>query len=202
MWIDHLHRGSNKKIFQSCLNSNGFNFFMRAIQGHSVGNKVDLSLLVWREKLSTIGVSTFMTSVLLLICILLSNQHWLPEEGIQKEGRQAVFFTAVNRMTEPQKDEPYDVTKPRKVPYKTKWNVYQDAVYWINLKNAQEKGLAFWQTRSNAVILHDSVPADGLGKVVSTRTEEILYQSSTRRLPSACNQQGNLWRTRERWNLK
>ena len=30
-------------------------------------------------------------------------------------------------------------------------------IYWINPRSAQDKGLEFWQTRSIAVILHDSV---------------------------------------------
>ena len=33
-------------------------------------------------------------------------------------------------------------------------------MYWIHLSRAQEKGLQFWQTRSHAIIVHDSVPAD------------------------------------------
>ena len=45
MWIDHMQRGSKKASFQYCLNSNGFIHNMRAIQGHSGGNKVDPSLL-------------------------------------------------------------------------------------------------------------------------------------------------------------
>ena len=56
------------------------------------------------------------------------------------EGRQTVFFTLVNPVTEPQKDEPYDVIKQRKVQYKTKWKEFQDAVYWITLISAQDIG--------------------------------------------------------------
>ena len=65
----------------------------------------------------------------------------------------------MNPLTEPQKIEPYDVTKPRKVPYKTQWKVYQDVTHLcINLNSAQEKGLVFWQNRSKAFILHESFP--------------------------------------------
>ena len=46
-------------------------------------------------------------------------------------------------------------------------------------KIAQESGLAFWQTRSNAVILHESVPDVCLEQVVNTKTEEILYQEAS-----------------------
>ena len=43
--------------------------------------------------------------------------------------------------------------------------MFQDAICWINLRNAQKKGPA-----------HDSVAADCLERVADTRTEEILYQ--------------------------
>ena len=60
-------------------------------------------------------------------------------------------------MNEPQDDELYDVTE---VPYRTKWKVFQNAVYWINLKGAQDNGVVPGQTHSSAMILDNSVPAD------------------------------------------
>ena len=112
-------------IFQYCLNSHGFIHYMRAIQGHSGGNKVDPSLLNnvkipfnWREYIYPVGS-----------CL---DLHFIIQSGLVaggKEGRQAVFFTAVNPMTDSQEDGPYDVTKPRKVPYKTESLVFQDAVF-------------------------------------------------------------------------
>ena len=57
-----------------------------------------------------------------------------------KEGRQAVLFTAVDLMNEPQRDGPHDVKKPRTVTYETKWKACQNALYWINLKRAQDRG--------------------------------------------------------------
>ena len=116
------------------------------------------------------------------------------------EGRQTVFFTAVNPMTDSQEDDLFDVVKPRKVPYKTKWKVFQDAVCWINLKSVQDKGLAFWQTRSNSAVGHDSVSAeyqnwrdsvseDFLISASTTKNHSEGYPaSSTRRLSSAWNQ--------------
>ena len=41
-------------------------------------------------------------------------------------------------MIDSQEDDSSDVTKPRQVPYKQSGKVYQDAVYWMNLRNAQE----------------------------------------------------------------
>ena len=44
LWIDYLQRGSDKNRFQYCFDSNGYLLYMRAIQGHSGGHKVDPSL--------------------------------------------------------------------------------------------------------------------------------------------------------------
>ena len=59
-----------------------------------------------------------------------------------------------------------DLTRPRKEHYHSNWKPHQDAVYWIHLANAQERRLRFWQTRSHAVIVYDSVRADCVEKVV------------------------------------
>ena len=45
--------------------------------------------------------------------------------------------------------------------------MYQNAVYWVNLKSAQ--------THSNAIILDSSVPADCLEKAEHTKIQEILF---------------------------
>ena len=44
-WLDLLRAGSDKKRFQYCFHSDGFIDYMRAIQGHSGGSKVDPQLL-------------------------------------------------------------------------------------------------------------------------------------------------------------
>ena len=58
------------------------------------------------------------------------------------------------------------------------WKVHQNAVHWVNLRMAQQKGLTFYQTLSNAIILHDSVPADYIEKVVNMNSTEVLYESA------------------------
>ena len=68
-----------------------------------------------------------------------------------------------------------DLSKPRKVHCKSKWKHTQDAVNWIHMAKAQEKGLTFWQTRSHAIFVHDSVPADCIEKIFENR-ENSLYQ--------------------------
>ena len=77
--------------------------------------------------------------------------------------RQTVFFTAVNPMHNNHQDpKELDLTKPRLATYKQKWNVHQETV--------------FYQTRSIAVILHDTLPAYCISKAIVMKYEEIIYK--------------------------
>ena len=110
-----------------------------------------------------------------------------------KAGRQIVFFTALDPMNEIQTNETYDVKEPRVVSSRMKWKVYQNAVYWINLKSAQGSGLRFQQTNSNAIILDNSVPADCLEKVVKRKSrrnhaskDSFVVTSATKGFSQEC----------------
>ena len=63
-----------------------------------------------------------------------------------------------------------------KVHYHSEWKTHQDVVHWIILARAQEKGLQFWQTRSHAIIVYSSVPADSIYKVISQKGERTLTE--------------------------
>ena len=52
---------------------------------------------------------------------------------------------------------------------------HQYTVFWCNLKLAQQRGLQFYQTRSNAVILYDALPAEFIEKAVCMKTKDQLY---------------------------
>ena len=56
------------------------------------------------------------------------------------------MFTAVDPLSEPDVELSYDTGKPRMVPYRLKWERHHDAVYWFDLKIAQDKGLVLWHT--------------------------------------------------------
>ena len=82
--------------------------------------------------------------------------------------RQTVFFTAVNLMNKEHKD-PYkiDLTKPRLASYKQKkWNRHQDTAYWGGIQLAQRKRLKLNQTRCNAFIHYDTLPASCISKLL------------------------------------
>ena len=51
-----------------------------------------------------------------------------------------------------------DLEAPRLAWYKQKKREkHQDTVYWVDMKLAQQKGLKFYQTRSNAIILYNTL---------------------------------------------
>ena len=70
-----------------------------------------------------------------------------------------------------------DLTKPRLASYKQKkWKGHQDTVYWVDIQLAQRKGLKFYQTRCNAIILYDTIPACCVSKVVVMESGAIIYE--------------------------
>ena len=104
-------------------------------------------------------------------------QDWYREENSSRD-RQTVFFTAVNPMHKNHQDPiELDLTKPRLASYKQKWKVHQDTVYRVNFQHAQRKGLKFYQTRRNAVILNDTLPAYCISKAIVMKSEEIIYHT-------------------------
>ena len=74
------------------------------------------------RKIRIMRTGTFITLILLLICILLSNEDWSKMlKKDTKEERRVVFFAVVNLMTELQKSNPHDATNSRQLPFKAKW---------------------------------------------------------------------------------
>ena len=164
-WLQHIHKGSNKTKLQYCKNSQD-----RAIQRHT-GNVIALELMGHVAIPSNWKESCFIEDALIM-SLQSSNQDSSIAGGREsEEGRQTIFFPPFNTLGDnPDEEEPSDdLSKPRKVHYHSKWNNTQDAVYWISSARAQEKGLQFWQTRSRAVIVHSSVPADCIYKVISQK---------------------------------
>ena len=87
-----------------------------------------------------------------------------------------MFFTAVNPMCVDQhKEVEHDLNNTRIAVYKNTWKIHQNTVYWCNLKVAQKKGLQFYQTRFNAIILYNTLPAVCIEKVVNMKSREEVY---------------------------
>ena len=83
----------------------------------------------------------------------------------------------VDPMDKEHKDpETIDLGAPRLARYMHKaWKKHQNTVYWVDIKLAQKKGLKFYQTQSNAIILYNTLPACCIPIVVRMETGEIIY---------------------------
>ena len=185
-WNSSMARGGgNKKIFQYCTDSSGAILNLRALQGRSGRNLIDPSL-----QDNVVIPDGFFKYIYHVGCAI--NLHSIINSGLIPGGqnlsnRQTVFFLPVDPMDKEHKDpETIDLTAPRLAQYMHKaWKKHQNTVYWVDIKLAQKKGLKFYQTRSNAIILYETLPAYCIPKVVRMETGEIknekLYESP--RLP-------------------
>ena len=70
-----------------------------------------------------------------------------------------------------------DLSVPRRTQYVHKaWKRHQDVVYWVDIHLAIEKGLKFYQTRSNAIILQETLRAYCMPNVVRMEIGEAIYE--------------------------
>ena len=92
--------------------------------------------------------------------------------------RQSVFFLPVDPRKEDHKDPEYiDYTAPRLARYlQNACKRHQDTVFWVDIDLGIKEGLMFYQTRSNAIILHGTLPAHCLSRVERLKNGEKLYE--------------------------
>ena len=97
-----------------------------------------------------------------------------------KQKGQTVFFLLVDPRDKSHKDpDEIDLNVPRHAQYlHNAWKRHQDAVYWVDIDLAIRKGLTFYQTRSNAIILQGTLPAYCIPKVVRLKNWRSLKRKS------------------------
>ena len=168
--------GGNKKRYQYCTDSSGAILYLRALQGHSGRNLIDPTL-----QDNVIIPSGFFQYIFHVRCAI--NLHSIINSGLIPGGqnlsnRQTVLFLPVDPMDKNHKDpDTIDLEAPRHAQYMHKaWKKHQNAVYWVDINLALKKGLKFYQTRSNAIILHETLPAYCIPKVVRMETGEVIYE--------------------------
>ena len=107
------------------------------------------------------------------------NNVLIPE-GQNSSKRQTVFFLPIDPRDKDHKDpEKIDLNVPRRAQYlHNAWKKHQDAVYWVDIDLAIRKGLTFYQTRSNAIILQGTLPAYCIPKVVRLKTGVVFFEKA------------------------
>ena len=111
------------------------------------------------------------------------NLHAFSSSGLIPGGqssskRQTVFFFPVDLRDKSHNNlDEIDLNVPRHAQYlHNAWKRHQDAVYWVDIDLEIEKGLKFYQTRSNAIILQETFPAYCIPKVVRLKTGEVFNE--------------------------
>ena len=167
--------GGNKKRFQYCSDSSGAILYVRALQGHSGRNLIDPTL---QDNVTV--PDGFFKYIYHVGCAI--NLHSIINSGLipgeqNLSNRQTVLFLPVDLMDKEQKyPDTIDLEAPRLAQYMHKaWKKHQNTVYWVDINLALKKGLKFYQTRSNAIILHETLPANCIPKGVRMETGEVLY---------------------------
>ena len=136
------------------------------LQGHSGHNLIDPTLqdnvIIQREvfqHIYHIGCAFNLHSFI--------NNGLIP--GSQDSSkRQTVFFLPIDPRDKGHKDpEHVDFSAPRRARYvHSAWEKHQDVVDWVDINLAIRKGLTYYQTRSNAIIFQEILPAYCIPKIV------------------------------------
>ena len=166
--------GRNKKRYQYCTDSLRTIWYLRALQGHSRRSLIDPTL-----QDDVVIQSNFFQYIYHVGCAF--NLHSIINSGLipgvqSLSKRQTVFFLPVDPMDKEHKDpDTIDLGAPRLAQYMHKaWKKHQNTVYWVDINLALKKGLKFYQTRSNAIILHETLPAYCIPKVARMATRKCM----------------------------
>ena len=170
--------GGAKRRDQYCTDVSGTIVYFRALQGRSGRNLIDPLL-----QDNVVIQSGFFQHIYHIGCAF--NLHSIINNGLIPGGqnsskRQTVFFLPIDPRDKGHKDpEKIDLNVPRRAQYlHSAWKKHQDAVHWVDIDLAIRKGLTFYQTRSNAIILQGTLPAYCIPKVVRLKTGDVLFEKA------------------------
>ena len=179
MWKSKMAGGGgNKKIFQYCTDPSGQEIlYLRALQGHSGRNPIDRTLhdhvLIpnnFFEYTCQIGCAISLHSI--------TNSGLIAKKTKFKQGRDRRYslqpWIPWIKSTEIRKS----LIWPNHVLHRTNRSGKDTRTRCIGSKKplSQRKGLTFHQTRCNAIILYDTLPACCISKVVVMESQEIIHQ--------------------------
>ena len=140
-------------------------FYLRALRGHSGRNLIDPSL-----QDNVLIPNDFFEYIYHIGCAI--NLHSSMNSGLIPGGqnlskRQTVFFMPVGPLNKEHKDpETVDMKAPRIARcLQTAWDIKTRCI-----------GLKFYRTRSNDIILYNTLPAYCIPKAIKMETGEIIYE--------------------------
>ena len=169
--------GGSKRRYQYCIDISGIIVYSRALQGHTGSNLIDLVL-----QDNVVIQSVFFHHIYHIGCAF--HIHSIISNGlvlrgkIQARDRQSSFCLLILE-TNHKDPEKIDLSVPRRAQnLHNAWKKHQDAIYWVDINFAIRKGLTFYQTRSNAIILQGTLPACCIPNVVRLKTGEVLYEKA------------------------
>ena len=151
--------GRAKRRYQYCIDILGTIVYFRALQGHSGRSLIDPmpqdNVIIQRglfHHIYHIGCAFNLHSII--------NNGLIPG-GQDSSRRQTVFFLPIDPRDKDHEDpEHIDFSVPRRAQYlHSAWKKHQDAVFWVDINLANQKGLTHYHTRSNASILQGTLPA-------------------------------------------
>ena len=168
--------GGHKKRFQYCTDSSGTILFLRALQGYSGRNLLDPSLQ--DNVVIPDGFFKYIYHVGCAINFTFHRQFRVDTWRSKLEQQTDSILSAVNPMDKNHKDpDTIDLNAPRHAQYMHKaWKKHRNTVYWVDIKLAQKKGFKFFQTRSNAMILYDTLPAYYISKAIMMETGDVICE--------------------------
>ena len=177
-WLACLAAGGGiKRRFQYCPDDLGTILYLRALQGHSGDNIIDLE--TQDNVLIGPGIFTYIYHVGSSFNLKSIISNGLVPGGQELNGRQSVYFLPVDPRDEDHRDpEVIDYSVPRRAQYLQKsWKRHQDTVFWINIdRGILREGLRFYQTKSNAIILQGVLPPSCIVKAERLKGGEKLYE--------------------------
>ena len=169
--------GGNKKRFQYCTDSSGEIVYLRALQGHSGRNPIDPSLqdnVINSEQFLS---STFITSDVRSIYSPSRIQDWYREDKFWAKDRRYssrlwILWTKnseiLTRSTWKHRFL-HGTSRKSGRNIKTRCNGSTSNLF-------KRKDLSSIKTRSNAIILYDTLPAYGIPKAIMMKTGEIICE--------------------------
>ena len=191
-----------RKGFNLVLNPNSSKHFLyfRAIQGLSGDNFVDPALqdnvLLPEdptEYINHIGKVSEKHSII--------RSGLIPGGRSSRKGTGKLFFTTVNPMDDDQSmEKPMRLGQAEDRSIQNTWRPHPNTMYWCTIKLAQKRGFQFYQKRSHAIVLYNTLLAICTEKAVCMKTKEEPYHKEITGAPNYTEAEFEKWTTELTWS--